>query len=454
MRNAKGLFAVLVVSFAACRPASGPLPLAPAPCASSAPLATATAIPSAPRAPREATRVHALHAARMFDARAGRIVADVVVTFDGDRIDAVTTRGGALADDVVDLGEVTLLPGLIDAHEHVMMDDGGKPYLEVLRTKTEAQRVLEGAAHARAILRAGYTTVRDCGNEGLAFGDVALRDAIAGGLVEGPRLFVATRAIAMAFGYLPFDVPVGSDRPTGAQEIKGEADARQAARDQLAHGADHLKLYADFPPAPGKPPRTTLTVAEMKAAVDAAHAAHKKVAAHAMTIAGIRNAIAAGVDSIEHGDDADLETLRTMKERGVFLVPTVAVFATMIAKTPPGPTRDRLEARARAKARLLRDAREAGVKIATGLDASDAKSHGENAREPIAFVALGVPAVEALVSATIRGAELIGWEDRLGSIDKGKLADVVAVEGDPTADIGALAHVVFVMKGGVVVRAR
>ncbi|HSO34759.1 MAG TPA: amidohydrolase family protein [Labilithrix sp.] len=401
---------------------------------------------TARRAPA-VVRVRVIRAARLFDVRSGRMIEhpQITITSDG-HIESVTAAaqdeppGGAL-----DLGNVTLLPGLVDAHEHVMAHSA-EGYLVMLQKRSEAYRTIEGVAHAHAILQAGYTTVRDCGNEGLQYADVSLRDAIARGIVDGPRLFVATRAIAAVDGYLPLDVPPGVPRPTGAQEIRGADEARRAATEQLARGADLVKLYADFPGSNNVPPRPTLTVEEMRAAIDVAHAAGKKVGAHATSLPGIRNAVAAGVDSIEHGNDADPEILRVMKERGIFLVPTVRVL------TEPGPKRAREIAEATSSARLLRDARAAGVKLACGVDGSETDQHGRNALEPITFVELGVPALEALQSATLRGAELLGWDDRIGSVEKGKIADLIAVEGNPLTEIQALSRVVFVMKAGAVVR--
>ncbi|WP_394839531.1 amidohydrolase family protein [Pendulispora rubella] len=394
-------------------------------------------------------RVRGVRAARMFDAKAGRIVLNVVVRIEGDRI--VSVSEGAPPDPtVVDLGDVTLIPGMIDAHSHVLANHE-KSYLEMLVEKSESYRTLEGAANARNVLRAGFTTVRDCGNEGLQWADVSLRDAIAKGLVEGPRMFVATRAIAAVGGYMPFGVsPDLAQPPSGAQFVSGVEEARRAAREQIQHGADLLKLYADFPGGPGQPVHTTLSVDEMKAAVDIAHAAGRKVAAHAQSKQGIRNAIAAGVDSIEHGSDADAEILRLMRDRGVFLVPTQAVLTIFLAEAKTGPQRDRLIKRVTDGQRLVRAARDSGVKIATGFDAATSKDDGHNAMEAITLVAYGLSPVEALRAATLRGAELVGWDDRIGSIEKGKIADLVAVEGDPTKDIHALGHVTFVMKDGAV----
>ncbi len=404
---------------------------------------------------RDAARLSqpkALHAARLFDATAGTILANVTVRIAGDRIASVVA-GAAAPPDAMELGDVTLVPGLVDAHTHLMANDTGD-YIDMLTQKSEAYRTLEAVANARAVLYAGFTSVRDCGNEGLMYADVALRDAIEKGLVEGPRLRVATRAIAAPGGYLPFRVSTDlAVRPSGAQIVNGIDEARRAAREQLANGADLLKLYADFPASPTEPIRPTLTVDEMKAAVDVAHASGHKVAAHAMSLPGIRNALAAGVDSIEHGNDADLETLRLMAARGVFLVPTQAVIALEIESEAPGsPRRAVLQAQVEGGKRLIRDAVASGVKIATGFDSAESAHHGQDALEAVTLVAHGMSTTAALQAATVRGAELLGWTDRIGSLEKGKLADIVAVPGDPTRDVHALERVSFVMKGGVVVR--
>jgi imidazolonepropionase-like amidohydrolase len=265
----------------------------------------------------------ALRAARLLDVKSGRYVPDAVVLISAGTISAAGSKlavpPGA---NVIDLGDVTLLPGLIDCHTHLMMRLGkDEEYGTHLLTRSDAARALEGAADARATLRAGYTTVRDTENEGSGYADVALRDAIAAGLVEGPRLQVATRGIAAVGQYVPFGIrPDLAGFPTGAQMVSGPEEARRAVREQIGHGADLIKVYADWE-------TPTLTPEELGVIVAEAHKLHRKVAAHATTPEGIRNAVVAGVDSIEHGEEPDAETLKMMKARGTFLVSTAAVVA-------------------------------------------------------------------------------------------------------------------------------
>src|SRR5580704_4873674 len=262
-------------------------------------------------------------AGKLLDVRKGGYIEGGAIWIEGDRIKEVgrlaEVRGHAPQDaKVIDLRRATVLPGLIDCHTHLMARFAATPdgYLLGLATKSQAFRALEGAADARVTLNAGFTTVRDVENEGSGYADVALRDAINQGLVEGPRMQVATRAIAAVGQYNPFGVsPDLPDFPTGAQMISGPEEARRAAREQIGHGADLIKIYADWQ-------HPTLTVEEMRAVVEEAHKQGLKVAAHATTAQGIKNAVAAGVDSVEHGHRADQQALEMMKEKGVFLVPT------------------------------------------------------------------------------------------------------------------------------------
>ncbi|HEX8072142.1 MAG TPA: amidohydrolase family protein [Pyrinomonadaceae bacterium] len=398
-----------------------------------------------PRADAPQPEQVALRAARLLDVKTGALVRNPVVLVKADRIVAVgpdlPVPAGAR---VIDLGDVTLLPGLIDCHTHLMASSADE-YATMLLTKSEAFRALEGAANARRTLRAGFTTVRDVENEGSGYADVALRDAINQGLVEGPRMQVATRALAALGQYNPFGVsPDLPNFPRGAQMISGAEEARRAVREQSGNGADLIKVYADWD-------YPTLTVEEMRVVVEEAHKARRRVAAHATTNEGIRNALAAGVDSIEHGWGADRATLELMKAKGVWLVPTQAPIMDHIAEAQDERSRGGLQRLLTSIREMLKTARAVGVRVATGYDPAIARAHGRNAREIAALRAAGFSNLEAVRAATTSAAELLGWQERVGSLEAGKFADVIAVAGDPLADIEQLGHVVFVMKGGAVV---
>ncbi len=396
-------------------------------------------------------------ATKVLDVRSGKYLEEAAVLIEGDRIKEVGTAAvvqghahpGAK---VIDLGRATLLPGLIDCHTHLMarFESGKNGYLLGLATKSQAYRALEGAADARETLHAGFTAVRDVENEGSGYADVALRDAINNGLVEGPRMQVATRAIAAVGQYNPFGVsPDLTDFPTGADMVSGAEDARRAVREQIGHGADLIKVYADWD-------HLTLTLEEMHVIVEEAHKAHLKVAAHATTTEGIKNAINAGVDSIEHGFQIDKEEIEMMKEKGVFLVPTVGVVDDQVAKAKAGPVTPeqakKIDGFVQGTYDEIRMALKAGVKIADGFDPSEEGRHGKNAEELAAMVRRGMSPIEAIRAATLNAAELMGWTNSLGAIEAGKYADLIAVDDDPLTDITVLAHVKWVMKGGDVVK--
>ena len=409
----------------------------------------------APQAPLAAEPVHSvvIRVGRMLDVRSGTYVNDAAIVVDGDRITVVGSAADVMKTvpdgaKVVDLGDATALPGLIDCHTHIMarVPDQEQGYGINLLTKSQAFRALEGAANARATLEAGFTTVRDVENEGSVYADVALRDAINQGLVEGPRMRVATRGIAAVGEYFPFGIsPDLAGFPTGAQMISGVEEARRAVREQIGHGADLIKVYADWQ-------NPTLTIAEMQVIVEEAHKAKRKVAAHATTSEGIRNAIAAGVDSIEHGHRADRGALDMMKANGVYLVPTLSVVDAMVAKAPNDWTSARSKAFLESMGRSVAMAKEIGVKIADGSDPASADRHGKNAEELAAMTRRGLSTLEAIRAATLSAADLIGWPDDVGAIEKGRFGDVIAVQGDPIADITVLQNVKFVMKGGRVIK--
>lgn len=389
-------------------------------------------------------------AERVLDVVAGRYLQAAAVLIEDGAIKRVGSarelRAQVPAGTVVrDLGAATLLPGLIDCHTHLMMS-GAVHYAETLLKKSQALRVLEAAAFARRTLHAGVTTVRDLGNEGTQYADVALAGAIRQGLIEGPRMVVATRAIAAVGQYHPFDVsPDVHDFPTGAVEISGPDEARRAVRTQIKFGADVIKVYADWE-------TPTLTPAELGAIVEEAHKLGRKVAAHATTPQGIHNAVQAGVDSIEHGDGATAANLSLMRQRGTFLVITAGPYQELLQRPELAPQHEWLRERLAMLRRTLTLAQQAGVRIASGYDAGEESMHGKNARHIIALTQLGFSPLEALRSATVRAAELLGWSSKIGRIAVGQHADLIAVSGDPLTNIGELERVRFVMKGGQVVR--
>jgi len=394
-----------------------------------------------------------VRAARILDVRAGKYIEAGAVYIEGERIQAV----GRAADvesrapprtAVLDLGDAVLLPGLIDCHTHMMarMPDGEFAYEINLLTKSQAYRALEGAANARQTLAAGFTTVRDVESEGAGYADAALRDAINDGLVEGPRMRVATRGIAAVGEYYPFHVAadiVGF--PTGAQMISGTEEARRAVREQIGHGADLIKVYADWT-------HPTLTVEEMRVVVEEAHKAGRKVAAHATTAEGIRNAVMAGVDSIEHGHRASREDLVLMRSKGVYLVPTLSGLDAGLAKNPARYQSPRAKAFVESVRQTLTMAKALGVKIADGSDPDSAEAHGRNAQELESMARRGLTPLEAIRAATLAAADLIGWPDDVGALETGKFADLIAVRGDPLVDLGVLEQVAFVMKGGRIIK--
>jgi len=407
-----------------------------------------------------ASTVVAIQAGRLIDgvSAAPRGASTIVVT--GDRITSVengfVTPAGAR---VIDLRTSTVLPGLTDSHTHITMEGTGDAVVRAA-TETPLDAAVRSTVYARRTLMAGFTTIRNVGAQGGA--DVALKRAIDAGIVAGPRIWTARTTISITGGHgdqggLRPDLWVP---PTWMDGIVDSADeARKAVRYQHKYGADLIKITATggVLSIGDSGDAQQFSDAEMEAIVEAAHLLGIKVAAHAHGKRGIMAAIRAGVDSIEHGTYADEEAFAAFKEHGTYLVPTIIAGKTVAEMaTVPGHFHPTVQAKAERIGPLIQDmfrrAYAAGVKIAFGTD-SGVSSHGDNAREFGYMVEAGMPPMEAILSATRGAADLLGAADRIGSIQTGRLADVIAVAGDPLADVGELRRVTFVMKGGVVYKA-
>ena len=395
--------------------------------------------------------ITAVHAAHLLDVKTGKILDNVTVTIKGDRIASVAAGGAApKGAHVIELPNATLLPGLIDAHTHLTFDPNfGYQELGVSIPK----EALIGAKNARITLEAGFTTVRNVGARG--YTDIALRDAINEGMVPGPRMLASGPPLSITGGHcdqnlLPYEWHATSD---GAAD--GVEAVQHKVREIIKYGADVIKVCATGGVlSKGDDPQASqYTLEEMKAIVADAHRLGRKVAAHAHGAQGIAWAAEAGVDSIEHGSYIDDNAIKIMKEHGTYLVPTQYLADWMRENAVkiglPAMYAEKMKTVTAAMRQNVGKAIRAGVKIALGTDAA-VYPHGLNAHEFEVYVKLGMTPLQSIQTGTVNAADLLGWSDRIGSVEQGKFADMIAVEGDPTKDITLLQHPVFVMKGGTV----
>ncbi|HEX7119303.1 MAG TPA: amidohydrolase family protein [Longimicrobiales bacterium] len=403
----------------------------------------------------QAQSAHLLRPARVYDGVADRPHEGWVVLVRGERIEAAGPADEVKAPRdavVVELPGMTLLPGLIEGHSHLLLYPYDRTVWDdqVLR-EPQALRVARATVHARNTLLAGFTTVRDLGTEGAGYADVGLKQAIERGIIPGPRMLVATRAIVATGSYGPKGFAPNVDVPLGAEVADGYDGLIRVVRDQIGKGADWIKVYADYRWGPNGEARPAFTLDELRTIVDVAASSGRPVAAHASTAEGMRRAALAGVTTIEHGDGGTPEVFRLMAERGVALCPTIAAGDAILQYSGWRKGVDPEPARVQAKRRSVRAAIEAGVPICNGSDVG-VFAHGDNVRELELLVDYGLPPARALAAATSGNARIFGLDDR-GRIAPGLLADLIAVEGDPTERITALRRVRFVMKGGVIYRA-
>ncbi|MDB5016610.1 MAG: dihydroorotase [Mucilaginibacter sp.] len=370
----------------------------------------------------------------------------------GNHIEAVGEAGSITAPastKIIDLKGTTLMPGMIEGHSHLFLH----PYNETswddqVLTESRAERTARAVVHAKATLLAGFTTVRDLGTEGAGYDDVGLKTAINKGIIPGPRMLVATRAIVATGSYGPKVLVNETDMLKGGEEADGVDGITHVVRSQIGHGADVVKIYVDYRWGANGEAEPTFTVDELKTAVEVAKSSGRTVAVHSGTTEGMRRAIAAGVTTIEHGDGGTPELFKMMKEKGIALCPTLA--ATEAISTYHGWKKgfDPDPAGVKHKHYIFTEAMKAGVTICMGGDVG-VFTHGDNAREMVLMAEYGMKPIDVLRSATSTNAAVFGLKE-LGNIKTGYLADLVAVTGNPADDIKAVKQVQLVMKDGVI----
>ena len=405
----------------------------------------------------------AIRAGSLIDGKSEKPRHDQVIIIHGDRIESIADAAAAKipADaKVIDLSKATVLPGLIDSHTHIFLqgeDPAQGGYDVNILNAPLALRAARATVAARRALEQGFTTLRDVETEGAGYGDVGIKQAIEQGYIPGPRLLVSTRAISTTGGYQLEGYAPELEMPKGAQIVDGPVEARKAAREQLDHGADWIKVYMTHRSWVGKNgelvSQPTLTVEELRAIVDETHGWGKKVACHAYSGIGLHRALDGGCDSIEHGLDLDDAAISQMLKQGTWYVPTIGVYYTDWAPADTsGGKRDRL--RASAHEQSFKKALKAGVKIVFGTDMGGIPWTEPIAQEFSRMVEFGMPPMDAIQSATSRAAIMLDMEGKIGVVAPGAFADIIAVGADPLHDVKSLENVQFVMKEGKVFKSQ
>jgi imidazolonepropionase-like amidohydrolase len=398
-----------------------------------------------------------IHCGALFDGKSDQLEPNMVIVVERDRIKQVGNLSPPAGAQVINLPNLTCLPGMVESHTHVFLQGDRKPgqYDAQLLKQSVAYRTIEATTAAHAALDWGFTTIRDLETEGAGYADVDVRNAINARLIWGPRMQVVGRAMDVTGAYplqpaYAWDVVV----PIGVETVDGVEGARKSVREQLSHGTDWVKIYADrggrihdnmLDTIP------TFTLDELRAIVDETHRERHRVAAHATGMLGVHNAVEAGVDTIEHGNYIALEDMKTMVAKGIWFVPTpyVAEYdarwrAERAGTQPQEPPGLKIEED------TFRRALQAGVKIAFGTDVGAFEWDMSPARQLITMVKWGMTPAQAVRAATIRGAELMQMQNDIGTVEAGKYADIIAVQGNPLSDISVMQKITFVMKGGVV----